>query len=149
MQDVIRLCQQEQSVDNYTERVIIVGLQCINPSLQRWKHIWELSGAKINQALLYRNVEKSDMVRWVRWFFIIFSISGRVHVWHTPKEQYRPECLTPTVRGSSGSVMLWGAFCWHGLGPLVPLEGKVTANQYKVVLSDHLYPMMKHFYTPY
>ncbi len=42
--------------------------------------------------------------------------------------------------------MLWGAFCWHGLGPLVPLEGTVTANQYKVVLSDHLYPMMKHVY---
>ena len=35
--------------------------------------------------------------------------------------------------------MLRGAFCWHGLGPLV------TANQYQVVLSDHLYPMMKHF----
>ena len=39
-----------------------------------------------------------------------------------------------------------GAFCWYGLGPLVPLEGKVTVNQYKVVLSDHLYPVMKHFY---
>jgi len=38
------------------------------------------------------------------------------------------------------------AFCWHGLGPLVPLKGRVTANQYKVVLSHHLYPMMKHFY---
>ena len=36
--------------------------------------------------------------------------------------------------------------CWHGLGPLVPLEGWVTAIQYKVVLSHHLYPMMKHFY---
>ncbi len=47
---------------------------------------------------------------------------------------------------SGGSVMLWGAFCWHVLGPLVPLEGRATANQYKVVLSDHLYPMMKHFY---
>uniref|UniRef100_A0A3B4X616 Uncharacterized protein n=1 Tax=Seriola lalandi dorsalis TaxID=1841481 RepID=A0A3B4X616_SERLL len=22
------------------------------------------------------------------------------------------------MRGSSGSVMLWGAFCWNGLGPL-------------------------------
>ena len=54
--------------------------------------------------------------------------------------------MTPTVRGSGGSVMLWGAFFWHGLGPHVSLEGRVTANQYKVVLSDHLYPMMKHFY---
>ena len=50
------------------------------------------------------------------------------------------------MRGSGGSVMLWGTFCWHGLGPLVPLEGRVTANQYKVVVSDQLYPMMKHFY---
>lgn len=30
-------------------------------------------------------------------------------------------------------------------GP-VPLAGRVTAKQYKVVLSDHLYPMMKQFY---
>ena len=34
----------------------------------------------------------------------------------------------------------------HYLGPLVPSEGRVTANQYKVVLSDCFYPMMKHFY---
>ncbi len=53
--------------------------------------------------------------------------------------------MTPTVRGSCGSVMLLGAFCWHGLGPLVPLEGRVTANQYKGVLSDHFYPTMKYF----
>jgi len=47
---------------------------------------------------------------------------------------------------SEGMWWLCYAFCWHGLGPLVPLERRVTANQYKVVLSDHLYPMMKHFY---
>lgn len=40
---------------------------------------------------------------------------------------------TPTVRG-------------HGLGPLIRLEGRVAANQYKVILSDHLYTVMKHFY---
>ena len=33
MQSMIRLCQQEKSIDNYRERDI-VGLQCINPSLQ-------------------------------------------------------------------------------------------------------------------
>ena len=30
----------------------------------------------------------------------------------------------PRVRGSGGSVIYWGAFCWHGLGPFV------TAYQY-------------------
>ncbi len=31
--------------------------------------------------------------------------------------------------------VLWGAFCWHGLGLLVPLEWRVTASQDKLVLS--------------
>ena len=43
--------------------------------------------------------------------------------------------MTPTVRRSGLSVI-----CCHGLR-----EGRVTANQYKVV-SDHLYSTMKHFY---
>lgn len=37
---------QKQSVDNYIDRNIIAGLQCINPSLQRQMHIWHVSGAK-------------------------------------------------------------------------------------------------------
>uniref|UniRef100_A0A3B4TXD6 Uncharacterized protein n=1 Tax=Seriola dumerili TaxID=41447 RepID=A0A3B4TXD6_SERDU len=58
-------------------------------------------------------------------------------IW-SDEERYRPECLTPAVRGSGGSVMLWEALflAWFGS----------TANQYKVVRTDHLYPMTKHFY---
>lgn len=39
VQDGIRLRQQEQSIYNYIQRYIIVGLQCMNPSLQRWMYI--------------------------------------------------------------------------------------------------------------
>lgn len=42
-----------------------------------------------------------------------------------------------------------GHFGWHELGPLVLLERRVTAvtaKQYKVVLSDHVYPTMNNFY---
>ena len=52
------------------------------------------------------------------------------------KNHLRSECMTPTVRGSGISAMLWGG---HFAGMVwVPLEGRVTANQYKAVLSDHL-----------
>ena len=37
---------------------------------------------------------------------------------------------------SGGSIVLWGHFAE------MVLKGKVTANQYKVILTDHLYPMM-------
>lgn len=45
------------------------------------------------------------------------------------------------MRVSGGSAILLG----HGLGPIVPLEGRVTTNQYKVELSDHVCPLFKHF----
>lgn len=37
-------------------------------------------------------------------------------------------------------------FYWHGLHPCVPLEQRVTVNQYKALLIVDLYPMMKHLY---
>ena len=40
--------------------------------------------------------------------------------------------------------MMWDAFSCHGVGPLNPLEGKLNANT--AILSDHLQPMVNHFY---
>ncbi len=42
------------------------------------------------------------------------------------KLKEKAERLTPTLKRPGGSVLLWGAFCWLGLGPLVPLEGRTT-----------------------
>lgn len=101
-----------------------------------WKHIWEFSG-----ALVYRDVKK--IIQSDESSFNIFLTSGRMHVWHTLREQYKPECLTPLLRWLSYTVE---AFYWHGLILCVPLEWKVNGNQYKVILIAWLYPMMKHFY---
>lgn len=78
------------------------------------------------QGLVYRDVK--NVILSDESVFIIFLSSGRVRVWRRTREQCRPECLTCTLNGSA-------AFCWHGLGPLVPLEGRVTANQYTNRLS--------------
>lgn len=37
-------------------------------------------------------------------------------------------------------------FCWHVLARLVPLEERVTADQYKVLLTDCVYLLRKPFY---
>lgn len=39
---------------------------------------------------------------------------------------------------TGGTVMLWEAFCWHGLGPTVPLDCQVIVNQYKVTSGPHI-----------
>ena len=68
-----------------------------------------------------------------------------MHVWRQPRELYNPECFVPTVKGSGSSVM-WGAFSWHDLDAVVPLEGMVNANHDLMVLSDHLHPVFQHFF---
>lgn len=35
-----------------------------------------------------------------------------------------------------------GSFSWHSLDPHVPFEDIITANQYKVTLSDQFYPVI-------
>lgn len=34
----------------------------------------------------------------------------------------------------------------HDLGTLIPLEGSIITNQYKVALIDRLYSVIKYFY---
>ena len=41
---------------------------------------------------------------------------------------------------------MWGSFSWHGLGAVIPLEGKVNVNRHLMGLSDHLHPMLQHFF---
>ena len=73
----------------------------------------------------------------------VFSVStGVMSQVHTDKENIYRQVTKRTNRNRSV-----GAFCWHGLGPPVPLEGRVTADQHKFVLSVHCYPVMKHFYS--
>uniref|UniRef100_A0A7N6ACF9 Uncharacterized protein n=1 Tax=Anabas testudineus TaxID=64144 RepID=A0A7N6ACF9_ANATE len=79
-------------------------------------------------ALLYREVER---VKWSDESSFSTFLAKR----------YRSDCSTPTARESGGSVVLWGAFYRHGVGPLSAFEGKVTAQPHKVVLSDqYFYP---------
>ncbi|GFX87388.1 transposable element Tcb1 transposase [Trichonephila clavipes] len=61
-------------------------------------------------------------------------------VWRTHKEAFAPECIVPTVKHGGGSLMVWGAISWRGLGPLVTLHGKVKAAHYVNILGDQVHP---------
>ncbi|GFX15963.1 transposable element Tc1 transposase [Trichonephila clavipes] len=73
----------------------------------------------------------------------LFQTTGRVYVWRTPKEAFAPECIVPTVKHGGGSLMVWGAISWRGLGPLVTLHGKVKAAHYVNILGDQVHPFVQ------
>ena len=42
------------------------------------------------------------------------------------------------VLSSTRLVIAWGSKCWHGLGSLVKLEGRVDSTAYQQILEKHM-----------
>ena len=74
--------------------------------------------------------------------FEVFGGDGKRYVWRSIHERYDPRCLIPTFKSGQESVMIWGCFTKDRLGPLVKLEGRITANIYIDMLENHLLPFI-------
>ncbi len=61
-------------------------------------------------------------------------------------ESMDPSCLVSMVQAAAGSVMVWGIFSWHTLGPLVPIEHCLNTKAYLNIVSDHVHPFMTTVY---
>lgn len=85
----------------------------------------------------WRNVVYSDESS-----FTLFPTTGRVYVWRSPGEEYDKDCLLPTVKHGGGSVMVWGAISWHGVGPIVAVKGKMKADHYRTILDEQVFQLL-------
>ncbi len=90
-----------------------------SPPTRKLGHLtWCLRGSSDNQL-------KSAIA--LAWKMPNISVHLRVQ-WCKNHQHWYTDIWT-TMGASGGSVMLWRAFCWHGFGPLVPLEGRVKSIQ--------------------
>jgi len=71
-----------------------------------------------------------------------FRTSGFGRVWREPSEEFHEDCIAATVQKSFGR-MFWGCFSWVGMGPLVPLVGRITGNTHCEVLANYAIPTVK------
>uniref|UniRef100_A0A3B3RT27 Tc1-like transposase DDE domain-containing protein n=1 Tax=Paramormyrops kingsleyae TaxID=1676925 RepID=A0A3B3RT27_9TELE len=78
--------------------------------------------------------------------FTVFPTSRKVTVWRSSKVAYHLDYCVPSVQHKGESVMVWAAISWHSLGPLLVLDGQVTAKDYLTILEDHVHPMIQTFY---
>jgi len=74
---------------------------------------------------------------------MLFPTSGRVYVPRTPKKDYNPECLVPTVERGGGSVMIWAAICWYSADSVITLSGRIAASEYVNILGNRVDPMFQ------
>ncbi len=89
----------------------------------------------------WKNVAWSDE----SWFLLQHS-DGRVRIWRKEHESMYPSCLVSTVQAGGDSVMVWGIFSWHTLGPLVPIQHCLNTTAYLSIVADHVHPFMTTVY---
>ncbi|CAI2193780.1 16812_t:CDS:1 [Funneliformis geosporum] len=53
------------------------------------------------------------------------------------EEAYNNDCIQPTLKFGSRSVIFWGCFSWYGVGPLVVVEQTLNSEEYVNVLSNN------------
>ena len=95
---------------------------------------------KKNWAEEWKQVVWSDESR-----FALFQSDGRARVWRSPKEAYNEDCIQSTVKFGGGSVMFWGCFGWHGVGPLVVVEGNMDSDKYVNLLANRFIPWVDNY----
>lgn len=70
--------------------------------------------------------------------FELYGNRKRKRVWRQPKKAFEQRFTCPTVKHGGGAIMLWGCFSYRGMGNLVPIEGKMTADSYIQIVNENL-----------
>lgn len=65
---------------------------------------------------------------------------GKVYVRHPPNKQLDPKYTLETIKHGGGNVMVWGAFSWHGVGPIIRIAGRMDQHVYKEILENVMEP---------
>jgi len=97
---------------------------------------------RVKWAKKYQDVGNSFWER-VIWSdeskFNLFGSDGIVRIWRFPKEEFKRECVKPTVKHGGGSVMVWGCFTSNGVGKLVFIDGIMRKEEYLNILQTNLH----------
>ena len=80
------------------------------------------------------------MVGWVV-LHIVFNIRLGLCLENT-QEAYNPECLVPNVKHGGGSVIISAAISWYSAGPIITLNGWITASDYMDILGNQVHPVV-------
>ncbi|GBN58371.1 hypothetical protein AVEN_17900-1 [Araneus ventricosus] len=85
----------------------------------------------------WKRVISSDKSR-----FLVHRVDGRVRARRLPGEQLLTSCTAGHILAGGGGIMLWGAFSWAALGPVVVVEQTMKAANYLNIIADQWHPYM-------
>ena len=72
--------------------------------------------------------------------FLLYTNDGRVYVRRMKGEEFSERCIQKTCKFGGGGIMVWGCFCWSGVGLLCKVSGNLKTDSYIDILENALIP---------
>lgn len=72
--------------------------------------------------------------------FELFGNKRRQYVRRKVGESHLEQCVAPSFKHGGGSIMVWGGFCFDGVGQLIKIDGKMDQKYYHRLLQHHIIP---------
>ena len=73
----------------------------------------------------------------------LFGSDSFKHVWRRPGEEYKDECVIPTVKHGGGNVIVWGCMSAAGIEELYFIERNMNSNMYCEILQQSMIPSLQ------
>lgn len=74
-----------------------------------------------------------------------FGSDGKVYVRRRKGEEFRKNCIKPTVKDGGGSVLVWGSMTAKGTGPIHRITEIMDRYVYLNILNNVLFPFAKKY----
>ncbi|GFW08502.1 HTH_Tnp_Tc3_2 domain-containing protein [Trichonephila clavipes] len=71
--------------------------------------------------------------------FKLHHVDGRTRIWRKQNENTSPICITRTLQGDGGSIMVWRKFFWHYMGLLIRVEERLNAKRNERFIKGHVH----------
>ena len=74
-----------------------------------------------------------------------FGSDGRKWGWKKPGESLSDRLVEGKLKFGGGSLMMWGCFCWHGVGYACIIDGRMDKELYCMILEDDLQKSIEYY----
>ena len=74
-----------------------------------------------------------------------FGSDRRKWAWKKPGESLSGRLVEGKLKFGGGSLMMWGCFCWHGVGYACKIDGKMDKELYCKILEDDLQKSIEYY----
>ena len=73
----------------------------------------------------------------------LVSSDGKSYIRHFKQENFNSQFIKGQLQAGGGSILMWGAFCHDGIGPIMQIQNTFNSEKYIELLEEIVEPIVK------